>query len=102
MKNKNLLFNTVKHLKFSQVYWQIIYRIKKKTALNQTNNNIDVTPIQFQYYPDQKDNYLGVNHFRFLNLEKKHPLNLDPKDLVLFMISNNLIIISLNFYVYHQ
>ena len=79
MKNKNLLFNTVKHLKFSQIYWQIIYRIKKKTALNQTNNNIDVTPIQFQYYPDQKDKYLGVNHFRFLNLEKKFGPSIDWK-----------------------
>lgn len=80
MKKKiDLIFNTIKHLKFSQIYWQIIYRIKKKTTLNQTNNNIDITPIYFQYYPEQKDKYLGDNHFRFLNLEKKFKPTIDWK-----------------------
>lgn len=75
----NLIFNTIKHLKLSQIYWQIIYRIKKKTSLNQINNKLEITPIYFQYYLIQKDKYLGDNHFRFLNLEKKFGSSIDWK-----------------------
>src|SRR5690606_15074754 len=73
MVNKvKLIFNTLKYIKLSQIFWQVIVRAKKKIFIVDFNNNLkDVnSKIEFSCFPPDREFYLGENEFRFLNQVK--------------------------------
>src|SRR5690554_914336 len=72
MKNKiGLLFNTLKYLKVSQIFWQILYRLKRESYISVKKCNIAIYSLKFRNVINQKDKYFNNNLFYFLNLEKK-------------------------------
>lgn len=66
-----LLFNTLRYLKISQIFWQIFYRFKSKYFLISKKKTIAIYSLKFRYVISQKDKYKNNNFFCFLNLEKK-------------------------------
>ncbi len=66
-----LLFNTLKHLKLSQIFWQFIYRLKGKRFLIRKQNNYAIHLLKISNKLVQSNKYLNNNCFRFLNLEKE-------------------------------
>src|SRR5690554_4040183 len=67
----SLLFITLRHLKLSQIFWQMIYRFKSKYFLITKKNNITIYNIKIRNIINQKYKYSNNNLFCFLNLEKK-------------------------------
>lgn len=74
IKNLGLIYRTVKHLKFIQIFYQIFYQIKPKKPLSfysKGKKNIEFTSLKFKldlpYHDILKDDLI----FTFLNKEKK-------------------------------
>lgn len=70
MKKLLLIFHTVKYLKFSQVFWQIYYRLKTKSTLTAYNTSINPEKVEFKGKNSSPPKYKGNNTFLFLNLEE--------------------------------
>lgn len=72
IKKANLLFNTVKHLKPIQVFYQLKYRLNKAGTLNNYNKGYSkdkVCLLSFEKQPPVYPSYLSDNRFVFLNQE---------------------------------
>lgn len=73
LKKLLLLFHTIRHLKFTQIYYQFKYRLMKPKALAFYKGNLKQTDLQSLIFKKQLlvyKTYLGDNKFSFLNLEK--------------------------------
>lgn len=71
IKNLSLLFNTVKYLKLTQVFYQFKYRLLKAGSLSSYNNEFTLNSVcilAFNTKPPVYSTYLGSNVFSFLNL----------------------------------
>lgn len=70
IKKANLLFNTVKHLKPIQVFYQLKYRLNKAGTLNDYDKSYSKDRVCFLSFAEQPPvypSYLGGNKFVFLN-----------------------------------
>ncbi|GAA4146782.1 hypothetical protein GCM10022216_32110 [Sphingobacterium kyonggiense] len=79
MRKLLIILNTLKFLKLSQYYFQILYRLKKRRYLKGDQKvliNID-NSIRFKNSIRRAKNYFGDNKFRFLNLSKSFNENID-------------------------
>lgn len=79
-KKLPLLFNTVKHLKPIQVFYQFKYRLIKAdnlAAYNKTYSKNGICFLSFSKQPPAYKGYLGKNIFSFLNLEVRFDNNID-------------------------
>lgn len=76
-KKIKLLLSTIKHLKSSQILWQIIYRLKKKQFILDKDLSYQTNYITFCYYIKQEGKFRGNQTFRFLNLENKFEQKID-------------------------
>lgn len=68
-----MLFNTIKYLKFKQVFYQLKYRLRKQrklSAYNKTYFSDKVCFLSFKSQPPVYTSYLGKNRFTFLNLQE--------------------------------
>lgn len=66
-----LYYQTLRHVKCTQLYHQVYYRLKNRTG--KANYNAvapSVSVLNFQAAIYCQNTFLGHNHFRFLNLEK--------------------------------
>ncbi|WP_159634838.1 alginate lyase family protein [Sphingobacterium composti Ten et al. 2007 non Yoo et al. 2007] len=70
-------FNTIIHLKFIQLFYQLVYRLRSKTVLKSRGFVYDVVCVDFGYRIPQYGKYLGNNSFQFLNLEKDFKERID-------------------------
>jgi len=73
LRKFELIYSTVKYLKQKQLFYQIKYRLSKKSFIKGqfTNCTIgDTNIINFGKTGIPKDKYIGYNTFTFLNLEK--------------------------------
>lgn len=80
IKKTNLLFNTVKHLKPIQVFYQLKYRLKNPGTLNDYDKSylIDkMSVLSFAKQPPVYLSYLGKNKFTFLNQEVQFDSEID-------------------------
>ena len=69
-----LLFDTVKHLKIKQMYYQLFYRIMPVKQFKDYHFSGQLIPfkLSFQSVLPMSPNYLGEGNFIFLNLEKTY------------------------------
>ena len=73
-----LIINTVKYLKFKQLFYQLYYRFKKrKSLIDYLGEDFVFKKLSFRVSIDSKSMIIGDNHFKFLNLEKKFEGNVD-------------------------
>lgn len=80
IKKASLLFNTVKHLKPIQVFYQLKYRLKKAGSLNDYNKSYSedgLCLLSFTKQPPVYSSYLGENKFIFLNQEVQFDSEID-------------------------
>lgn len=66
-----LLFHTIKHLRSTQIYHQIWYRLKNRLGIQEEGLIVfeNVLEKNFQRFVYNKRSYLGDNIFRFINLQ---------------------------------
>ena len=77
-KQIRLIINTVKYLKFEQIFYQLYYRFKKRKSLNDyLDNDFVFKKLSFRVSIHSKSIIADDNHFKFLNLEKKFNKNVD-------------------------
>lgn len=80
IKKISLLYNTVKHLKPIQVFYQFKYRLNKAGKLStytKTYSKDAICFLSFCEQPPVYKGYLGKNNFSFLNLEVRFNNNID-------------------------
>ncbi|NLB11312.1 heparinase, partial [bacterium] len=80
IKKASLLFNTVKHLKPIQVFYQLKYRLIKAGTLNDYDKFYladNVSLLLFAKQPPVYLSYLGGNRFVFLNQEVQFDSEID-------------------------
>jgi len=65
------LINTIKYLKFKQLYYRLFYALRKKVITKRYNNklNKEVKSIVWLDYLFNYKSFLGNNNFSFLNVE---------------------------------
>src|SRR5690606_35793584 len=74
----NLVLNTILKLKPSQLFWQIVYRLRSKKSIHSQKNEYSISKtIIFQKVLHQENKYLGNNKFCFLNLKKQFDQDID-------------------------
>lgn len=67
-----LLFNTVRHLKAKQLFYQLLYRVKKPRSLAEYNGYDPGRPLNYLSFTEQPPVYRTAgngNSFTFLNLQ---------------------------------
>ncbi len=75
-----LLLNTVKHLKPTQVFHQVKYRLNKAGILSDYEDKFSkgiICRLSFSMQPPVYKSYLGDNKFTFLNLNHSFPQGID-------------------------
>ena len=80
IKKASLLFNTVKHLKPIQVFYQLKYRLIKAGTLNNYNKDYSaekVRSLSFAQQPPVYKSYFGQNLFVFLNQKVQFDAEID-------------------------
>lgn len=80
LRKVKLLFNTVRHLKPIQVFYQVYYRIKPTKNLGHyivESKTIDFTKVDFKYDVPVADCIKQNNIFNFLNLSQQFPNKMD-------------------------
>lgn len=80
IKKASLLIHTVKHLKPTQVFYQLKYRLKKAGTLadyGKVYNKDDICLLSFVEEPPVYASYLGENRFVFLNQIVHFDTNID-------------------------
>lgn len=80
IKKANLLFNTVKHLKPIQVFYQLKYRLNKAGTLNDYDKSYSKDRVCFLSFAEQPPVYpscWGENKFVFLNQEVQFDSEID-------------------------
>lgn len=78
IKKISLLINTLRYLKFPQLFFQILNRLKKKECVFYLGQDVDnVLSLQFLGKPCVKSKYQIKNSFNFLNQEKKFEKQVD-------------------------
>lgn len=67
-----LYYQTLKYVKFTQLYHQIYYRLKNRLVNKKYNQDSPVvSALKLENGIKYSDSYLGRNQFQFLNLEKE-------------------------------
>jgi len=81
LNNKKILlvFNTVKYLKFKQIFYRVYYYFKQRLPFKfkKGSENFNVNHINFTLYLYNKKSYLGNNKFTFVNIEHLFKKNID-------------------------
>ena len=78
--HKSLLyFNTVKHLRFTQIYYQLYYILKRKLIKKKYHRefNKKIQPLKWNISLDYQNSYSGDNTFVFLNKSKQFEKGID-------------------------
>lgn len=72
IKKLLLLFNTVRHLTFRQIVWQLKYKLERGKYLTDIKRHIIVPSDDFKFslLNNEQVRYKGGNSFEFLNLTK--------------------------------
>lgn len=72
LKKLNLYFQTLRHVKPTQLYHQVYYRLRNR-FWKSTYPEVEKQgfPLQFEEEILYPNSFLGNHHFRFLNLEKE-------------------------------
>lgn len=75
----NTLFHTLKHLRPTQIYHQVWYRIKAKVNISDEGilSYGKVLDKEFKHFVHNNTTYLGGNRFRFINLEQEFEAKVD-------------------------
>lgn len=69
--NINLYFNTLKHLRPTQLYHQVYYRLFTKSSVSKSEKSFKVTEnLEFTNGADAYTTFFSPRRFGFLNLEK--------------------------------
>lgn len=80
MHNKSqLIFNSVRNLKPTQIYYQLWYRVKKKLKLNQNYSRHYTESLTLKWVDGvfNLSTYLGNNTFQFINIKHKFKQDID-------------------------
>lgn len=73
-----LLYNTIRELKISQLFWQVIYRVKSKTSIKDREEaSLINNDLKISVFPGDECKFLGSHKFCFLNKVKKFDGNID-------------------------
>lgn len=72
------MINTVKYLKLSQVFYQLVYKLKPKHSLSAYHSPSEIQTIKLNFVDFSQQNYTDDNRrFVFLNLEKAFQNKID-------------------------
>lgn len=74
-----LIYHTVKHLRFKQVYYRIYYTLRNKFFKKEYSKilNKEIQPLVWKNTIEYNTSYLGDNRFKFLNIEHDFKSQID-------------------------
>lgn len=74
-----LIFNTVKYLKFEQIYYRVLYTLRNRFVNKKYNQQlkINVVPILWSDTIEKTTSYFGNLQFRFLNITHRFEEKID-------------------------